>query len=367
MALLGTLGCYSSELDAFADLAGDFDFLSTHEREVWLARQWSLMAEVGGWRAEFDETLAKLQQSQVGLVSLYSSALAAFTAFMRREREDTSREERATIRTQVLLALRSANPAATWRVETDVSSVPSGACYGRAKWKAMGVGKLASQPGNQEAPQDQADDVAVVPERIFLADEGPSYFWTPAPTTLLLDLGCGWNTPLRLSLGTYPWVYGDRLQAPAPGLSWRSNKTHDPAPLALRIAAGFWHAEGNLKADAREVVAAWKHWRATTAPLVEPLPTWPAAIPEAGVVYREGERLRVHAGDAAKAGVNGPRGFICAAAYNHVQERFASFFALRRALLRARKSLSPELRKVLIANPDPCVKQQLGIASLQIA
>jgi hypothetical protein len=100
---------------------------------------------------------------------------------------------------------------------------------------------------------------------------------------------------------------------------------------------------------------------------VEPLPTWPAAIPEAGVVYREGERLRVHAGDAAKAGVNGPRGFICAAAYNHVQERFAAFFALRRALLRARKSLSPELRKVLIANPDPCVKQQLGIASLQIA
>ena len=367
---INTLSCYSGELDAYADLAGDFDFLSTQERDIWLARQWSQLATVGGWRAEFDATLAKLQQSQVGLVSLYSSALSAFTTFIRSQREDGGRSERASVRTQVLLTLRTRSPAAMWRVESDVQSLPSGACYPRAQWKPgpLGVGGLASKQGDKAPdPKEDDDEVAVLPERAFLADAGPSYFWTPTPVTQLLDLGCGWDTPLRLSLGTYPWVYGDRLQAPPPGNSWRSNAKHDPAPLALRIAAGFFHAEGNLKTDAREVVAAWKHWRTTTAPLVSKLPTWPAQEPIAGAVYREGERLRVHEGSDATAGINGPRGFICVAAFNHVQERFAAFFALRRALLRARKSLSPEFRKLLIANKDPCVRQQLGLASLQIA
>jgi hypothetical protein len=357
-----TLSCYRAELDGFADLAGDFDFLSTQERESWLARQWGRMADAGGWRAELDLTVQKLTQSQVGLVSLYASAVAAFTAFIRREREDASRSARATVRSQVLLALRSKNSAAQWRVEAAVESLPSGACYPRAQWKPKT--DLAAKEGEKKAP---AKEVSVLPARAFLEDAGPSYFWTPAPTTLLLNLGCGWDTPLRLSLGTFPWVYGDRLQAPAPGLAWKSNDKDDPAPLALRIAAGLWHAEGNLDTDAREVVSAWTHWRATTRPLVEVLPAWPADAPESGAVYRDGERLRVHEGDDRLVGVNGPRGFICVAAYNFIQEQFAAFFAMRRAALRARKNLSPELRQALIDNPDPCVRQQIGLKALKLA
>jgi hypothetical protein len=365
-----TLSCYSAELDGFADLAGDFDFLSTQEREGWLAGQWSRIANAGGWREEFDATVDKLTQSQLGLVSLYQSALAAFTSFIRREREGVARAERATVRSKVLLKIRASASAALWRVETDASSLPSGACYGRAEWQgaAKDVQGVAEKVGDDpQANPAPGDEFKVLPHRAFLSDAGPSYFWTPAPTTLLLNLGCGWDTPFRLSLGTFPWVYGDRLQAPAPGLSWRSNAKDDPAPLALRIAAGMWHPEGNLDTDAREVAAAWKHWRATTAPLVAAMPSWPADNPQPGTVFRDGERLRVFDGDEALAGVNGPRGFICVAAYNFIQGRFAAFFAMRRALLRARKNLAPELRKALIANPDPCVKQQLGVASLTLA
>ena len=134
---INTLSCYSGELDAYADLAGDFDFLSTQERDIWLARQWSQLATVGGWRAEFDATLAKLQQSQVGLVSLYSSALSAFTTFIRSQREDGGRSERASVRTQVILTLRTRSPAAQARARL--------AGHGSAS-SVLGLGPTRIQP-----------------------------------------------------------------------------------------------------------------------------------------------------------------------------------------------------------------------------
>lgn len=380
------LDCYDDNLDTFTDdLAGDFDFLSSSEREGWLADQWMQVAEGGGWGQTLAETLVKLQQSQLGLVSLEAAALGAFSSFVRREREEPGRSERALARVSVLKGLQELSPGHLWRVETGVESLPFGACYGRATWKpgpldakggklaakpgeskvAAKGGKLAAKPGVSEGePQGDGGHVTVLPQRTFLGDAGPSYFWDPAPSTQIVNLGCGWSTPLRLSLGTFPWVYGHRLQAPAPGLSWRSNATQDPAPAALKIAAGFWHPEGNLTADAREVFAAWKHWRATTGPLIAPLPS---STTIAGAVYRVGERLAAHQADGATAGINGPRGFICVNAYNHVQERFAAFFTMRRALLRGRRHLSPELRKLLMSNKDPCIRQQLGVAVLSFA
>lgn len=381
------LDCYDDELDGFTDeLAGDFDFLSSSEREGWLADQWMQVAEGGGWGERLEQTLVHLRESQLGLASLETAALGAFSSFIRREREEPGRSERALIRVSVLKALQEMNSAHLWHVETDVGSLPFGACYGRATWTPApldaGSAKLAAKPGEskpapldakggklaakpgEKAPPDKSGQVTVLPQRTFLGDAGPSYFWEPAPSTQLLHLGCGWSTPLRLNLGTFPWVYGHRLQSPAPGLSWRSSSTQHPAPVALRIAAGFWHPEGNLSADARDVVSAWRHWRETAGPLVAALPTSPTT---AGEVYRVGERLVAHQTDDASAGINGPRGFICVAAYNFIQERFAAFFAMRRVLLRARRHLSPELRQLLMTNKDPCVRQQLGVAVLTLA
>ena len=42
--------------------------------------------------------------------------------------------------------------------------------------------------------------------------------------------------------------------------------------------------------------------------------------------------------------------------------RYAAFFAMRRALVRARAKLIPELRGLLNANPDPCLRQQVFLA-----
>ncbi len=364
------LDCYDDALDSFTDdLAGDFDFLSSSEREGWLAQQWAKVAEGGGWGEEFSRMLAKLRQSQLGLVSIESAALSAFTGFITREREEPGRSDRALVRASVLASLQEKNPAHLWLVETDVGGVPSGACYGRAVWRPAPLnakaGKLAGQAGEVKGEAaDEGAQVTVLPQPTFLTDAGPSYFWDPAPSSMLVHLDCGWSTPLRLSLGTFPWVYGHRLQAPAPGLAWRSNTTKHPAPVAMRIAAGMWHPDGNLRADARDVVSAWKHWRDATRPLVAALPT-AAATP--GEVHRDGERLVADSTSAEDVGINGPRGFVCVAAYNFIQERFAAFFAMRRALLRGRRHLTPELRELLMKNKDPCMRQQLGVAVLTFA
>ncbi len=363
------LDCYDAALEEFSDdLAGDFDFLSSSEREGWLAQEWTKVAEGGGWEDALTQTLAKLRQTQLGLVSLESAALAAFSSVVRQKREEPGRSDRALVRASVLETLQEKHTAHLWRVKADVGGLPYGACYGRATWqpaplKAKG-GTLAGKASDAKvnAPSMGAQ-VTVLPQPTFLADAGPSYFWDGAPSSQVLDLGCGWSTPLRLSLGTFPWVYGHRLQAPAPGLAWRSNMTKHPATVAMRIAAGMWHPEGNLSTDARDVVAAWKHWRATTQPLVSELPT----SPKSGEVSRDGERLVATGVSADVVGLNGPRGFICATAYNFIQERFAAFFAMRRALLRSRRHLSPELRELLMTNSDPCVRQQLGVAVLSFA
>ena len=363
------LDCYDDALDSFTDdLAGDFEFLSSSEREAWLAQQWAKVAEGGGWGDAFSRMLTNLQQSQLGLVSIESAALSAFSSFIRREREEPGRSDRALVRASVLEALQEKSPAHLWRVETDPGGLPSGACYGRALWRPAPLnakdGVLAGQPGGVKAEKaGEGAQVTVLPQPTFLADAGPSYFWDPAPPSMALNLGCGWSTALRLSLGTFPWVYGHRLQAPAPGLAWRSNSTKHPAPVAMRIAAGMWHPDGNLRTDARDVVSAWKHWRDATQPLVAALP----AVATPGKVFRDGERLVADPVSAEVAGINGPRGFVCVAAYNFVQERFAAFFAMRRALLRSRRHLTPELRQLLMTNKDPCVRQQLGVAVLKFA
>jgi hypothetical protein len=93
-----------------------------------------------------------------------------------------------------------------------------------------------------------------------------------------------------------------------------------------------------------------------------------AAIPESsddplssGCLARSGHVLETCKGKGRLVGLNGPRGFICADAYNFIQRRFAAFFAMRRALLRAQKKLSRELRALVDANPDPCLRQHLNL------
>jgi len=54
--------------------------------------------------------IEKLEQSQMGLVSLEDSAIEAFTSVVRRDREDAAHADRATARAQVILSLQKLSP-----------------------------------------------------------------------------------------------------------------------------------------------------------------------------------------------------------------------------------------------------------------
>ena len=85
----------------------------------------------------------------------------------------------------------------------------------------------------------------------------------------------------------------------------------------------------------------------------------------AGCLHRRGELLEVCQGSDEIVGLNGPRGFVCAAAFNYIQRRFAAFFAMRRSLLRARGQLPGTLKTILAGNPDPCLREQLNLGGLR--
>ena len=280
--MASALTCYSEslDLDALADLAVDFDYLSTVERETWLANQWRDVAAAMGWDDILEVQIAALAKTQLGLASLDMAARAAFTAYMSTSPDTEAGGERAKVRQEVLLSIQTPE-ASLWHASVGTESLPSGACYGLPQWSPQPppkkIGELAAKT---PAPKPKNGGVvATTPERAFLADAGPSYFWGAVPTSVTNLPGCGWQTPLRLSLGTFPWVYGHRLQAPAPGLAWRSGPASNPAAVALQIATDLWHPAGNLRQDGRDVTAAWRFWMETTEPLASQLPQWVGSVP----------------------------------------------------------------------------------------
>jgi len=366
---MSILDCYGADLDALADLVGDFDYLSTREREAWVAGQWRMIAQAMGWSDELDAALERIKTTRLGLAQSTAVAIAAFRSVASGDEDEEPIADRARVRQTVLMTL-GAHTTNVWRIDADAASVPSGVCFssGRA---AEGRGSIRERAARLDSPgkslaQDElgrevTTDDTLAKRRAFLADSGPSYFWGPAPRVIHYRPGCGLESPLRVSLGTFPWVYGRRLQAPSPGLLWRSSGEYIPAAIGLEIATSLWHPAGNLRQDAREVVAHWQHWRETTRGLIDALPEAGDEPQRGDELYRSGALLQ-SAQDDEYVGVNGPRGFICAAAYNYIQQRFAAFFAMRRALLRARGRLPKELRVFVDANPDPCIPQDLNVA-----
>jgi hypothetical protein len=351
-----TITCYDPELDSFADdLAGDFDYLSTLDREAWIANQWTGIAAAMGWSEALDKTLAGLRRSRMGLADLSTAALGAYAEFVDHQREDEVRIDRARVRHSVLDDLAQTRPRNLWRVDTNPKEIHQGACFNLAKWstRPMTAGEGAQSQASTRSQVKSDLNIVILQQRAFLADAGPSYFGDAQPVLIKQEGGCGWQGSLRLSLGTFPWVYGHRLQAPAPGLTWKSSANYRPAHRALQIAANLWQPEGNLQQDARDVASQWKHWRAAVAgPLRELDPT--ATHP--GAVRPHGRLLEVIQSSEELHGINGPRGFVSVAAFNFIQRRFAAFFATRRALIRARGKLPPELRKLADQSVDPCLQ-----------
>jgi hypothetical protein len=356
--------CYDPELDRFADeIAGDFDYLSAAERESWLVQQWTEIAAAMGWSEALDDTLNGLRRCRMGFCDVSTEALAAFQQHADRQREGDVRTDRARIRDIALEHLSSkARPRSLWQVVISTDSLPEGACFNLATWQSppLTAGQDSQLEAQTRSAPDRSDlNIVIRPKRArFWPTPAPATSATPPPrprrsrTTGPSAAG----TPRYASPSApFPGCTATASSRPRPALAWKSNATHQPAHRALQIASGFWQAEGNLRQDARDVVAHWKHWRSAVA--------GPLADNQSPAIRLEKQLLRVQ-GDEHTLGLNGPRGFISAAAFNYIQSRFAAFLAMRRALIRARHRLIPELRALADQSPDPCIAARRPFAPL---
>ena len=332
MSLLSV--CYGPDIEALADVDGGIATLSTDALAEFTRRQWTDIASTLGFAAPLKNTLDALRGVRSGDTSLHASALAAFETWQRTRPRTLSpkltsvaRAARARVRQEVLEAHASAHPESLWTLDAWAADLPSTACF-----DATGTGLSG---------------------RAFL-DDAPANFFHPS--RVAAASACGWEGPVFLSLGTYPWVYGGRLFRTPPGLDWEPVGSHDPATTAMRLFASLFQPEGNLRQDARTVVFAYRYYRQATDEALRDLPTYDARRAVPGELSRRGLLLHAEQSSLELASVATARGPLVASVHNYIIRRFAAFFALRRALLLSAQRLAPAQAAAIAQNPDPCLR-----------
>jgi hypothetical protein len=326
------LSCYGPDIEALADLAGDFDLRSPVDTRSWYRQTWESIAEALGFAQQLTAELARRRGAREWVTATGEAGMAAFMARMRQTRPAAT-DRQASTQMTVIEMMTSASRARgeLWRVTVDPTTLETGACY-----------------------EDDSGGLS----RAFYPDTTPGYFgdgWPGPPPRA--ESRCGWETPLVLHFGTFPWVYSSRLDAAGPGLRWISPSL-TPAIEGFRVMTSFLQPEANLQQDARQVVTIYRHFAAQTAPLVARVPGQPSGRAAVGQLYQRAGLLHVHQGSLHVAGLDGPRGRLPALAYNHIVQRFAAFFAVRRATLRA-LAWAPEMKRLVASTNDPCLRAQV--------
>jgi hypothetical protein len=328
--------CYGGDIEALADVAGDFDAQSPEESTTFLLRQWTRIAETIGFARELADAAAALRGTRLGLVGMHAAALAAFERWATAPRRPFSpaipaatRITRARVRHDVLVALGEHRRGRLWAIDEPAPKLPAKACFERGP-------------------------AITISGRAFLVDAAENFFHgnrqdDRAPSA------CAWDAPILLSLGTFPWVFGSKLHRAAPGLDWDAAPPSNPAAIAMRLAASLWQPIGNLQQDATQVVQYYRHYTRAAELALASLPTWPKGQP--GQLVRKGLLLHIDHGNLDTAGANSPLGYLSATAHNYIVHRFAAFFAVRRAHARVARKLPIELRRTIAHNPDPCLSR----------
>ncbi len=325
------LRCYGDDIQGAASMLADFDLLSRAEAESWYLREWQVLAEALGFAQQLAAAPRAVLTTADPASAMSLAGLAAFERALRAGRPGVS-ESQARVQSAAIDALATSGAARgeLWRVTIDPTTLTTGACF------AEGGRSL----------------------RAFYPDTAPGYFgegWAGPPPRA--ESACGWETPLVLHLGTFPWVYSSRLGDVGPGMRWTS-ATAQPALQGLQAMASLMEPAVNLRQDARQVASIYRHFVAHTAPLVAALPGFEAGRPVAGRLYRRSRYLYVHQGSLHVAGLDGPRGHLAAPAYNYILRRFAVFFAARRAAVRALAGLPVDVQRAARSSADPCLRQQ---------
>ena len=115
-----TLACYGAEFEPLADLAGDFDVLSSTELGAWARRQWEELAEAIGWSAALEAGLARVRTAKLSRARVLSVAMAAFRGVAAANAEEGAMAERARVRAAVLRELGKW-ASNLWCVEVDAA------------------------------------------------------------------------------------------------------------------------------------------------------------------------------------------------------------------------------------------------------
>jgi hypothetical protein len=325
------LRCYGDDIQAAAELVPDFDLRSPMDTQVWYARELQAIADVLGFAQQLAAAPRAVPTTPDRIAAMTLTGLAAFEHALRASRPGVT-ENQARVQSAVIQAMTATGHTRgeLWRVAADPTMLATGACY-----------------------LDGARSL-----RAFYPDTAPGYFgdgWAGPPPRA--ESACGWQTPLVLHLGTFPWVYSTRLGDIGPGMQWASAASQ-PALEGLHVVASLLEPATNLRQDARQVAAIYRHFATHTAPLVAALPSFQAGRAEAGRLYRRGRFLLAHQGSLHVAALDGPRGRLAASAYNYILRRFASFFAVRRATLRALATLPVDVQRLAATSADPCLRQQ---------
>lgn len=330
--------CYGGDIEALADVAGDFDARSPEETGAWNLREWTAIAETVGFARQLADAAAAIRGTRLGLTGIHAAALAAFDRWSSTPRRPFSpavppatRSARARVRHEVLVALGSSRRGKLWAIDEPADRLPAKACFERGPALA-------------------------VSGRAFLVDAAENFFHG----NRLGGLGerpasaCGWSTPVLLSLGTYPWVFGSKLHRTPPGLDWDAAPPWNPAAVAMRLSASLWQPLGNLQQDATQVVQCFRHYLRAVDPALAEVPTSegpPAVLTSRGLL------LHAAHGSLDLVGVNSSLGYLSATAHNFIIRRFAAFFAVRRAYSRIAGQLSIDLRRTIAHSPDPCLSR----------
>lgn len=334
------LDCYGDDIRALADTVGGFDAASPADSARWYRAQWARVSRTLHW----NQALPALEGD---IDSAETAALGAFERWLRRRQAERGEinDARAQVRYRVLDAIEGAfqKTGNAWRTNIPSRLLPGGACYGDNAAPLSPDREMMRAFGVRSTPKRS--------HRAFRADVAPSYF---GPRHSTRPNGCEY--PVVLSLGTYPYVYGGVLGLEPPGLRWSAGPAWRPAHAAMRIASRFWRPEWNLAQDARIVILQFRHFRRTTAPFLQSVPTAPAGRSRVRArVFRDGGRLR-STGALSLTRVRAPRGDLSASAYNYCLDGFAAFFAARRAFLRSLHALSPAAARAVATNPDTCMR-----------
>lgn len=339
---MSSLALYDLDLDQLADTAGDFDATNFEASERFVRKQWYRYADAFRFRKLLDRQLAQRDRRRS---FVNAEALTAFATWHRTQPQKHPNPELARVRYAALMSIRQSQQQ-RWLTDIISTELPESGCVDSS-------GSFDPKPPPRAQPSSplrrilnmqQEASLAVQPrERIFRADVTRSYFHDKDERR-----GRDCVYPVKLSLGTFPYVYGGQLGSRAPGLQWASHGEWQPAVEAMRIASGFWSQTSNLRQDARLVVAQWRRFRQRTARVLDRhLPG--ARDPATGII-----KTRV-----AEQTINAPHGLLSVRAYRLVLGNFAAFFAARRAFLRSPLAFVPATQKAIHENPDPVLRDAL--------